>query len=305
MHHNLTHITLTGVDERTNLVALEALSERYPLVEWGILYSPKRQGQGGRYPSVALIERILATHAPASRLALHICGSGVQNLLDAAPCEIGLVRAVEARGGRVQLNFNQTADGLNLDAMAALLDRFQTVPFITQHNHGNSAVWTRLSAHTNHRVLFDASGGRGVEPESWPVPIPNVLCGYAGGLGPDNLHEALPAISAAAQSLPFWIDMEGKLRTEEDVFDLTLAESALKAASNALCLLSMSDDEVQAAVRFCDTCDDGEGYDVARDMMKRLEALGLVVDKKFGRFQQTLQLLDMRDALEARAAAIS
>lgn len=64
-------------------------------------------------------------------------------------------------------------------------------------------------------------------------------------------------------------------------------------------LAAMSEDEKQAALRFCDTCDDNEGYDVPRDMMKRLEALGLVKDKRFGRFEQTTLLLDIRDALQA------
>ncbi len=40
-------------------------------------------------------------------------------------------------------------------------------------------------------------------------------------------------------------------------------------------------------------------------MMKRLEVLGLVVDKKFGRFEQTDLLLDIRDALEAEVAVPS
>ena len=36
-------------------------------------------------------------------------------------------------------------------------------------------------------------------------------------------------------------------------------------------------------------------------MMKRLETFGLVIDKKFGRFEQTELLLDVRDELEAWA----
>ena len=61
----------------------------------------------------------------------------------------------------------------------------------------------------------------------------------------------------------------------------------------------MTNDEKKAALRFCETCDDNEGYDVPRAMMKRLEFLGLVIDKKFGRFEQTNLLLEIRDALEA------
>lgn len=64
-------------------------------------------------------------------------------------------------------------------------------------------------------------------------------------------------------------------------------------------LETMTDVEKKAALRFCETCDDNEGYDVPRPLMKRLEALGLVIDKKFGRFEQTDLLLEIRDALEA------
>ena len=61
---------------------------------------------------------------------------------------------------------------------------------------------------------------------------------------------------------------------------------------------TMTNDEKKAAMRFCETCDDNEGYDVPRSMMKRLETLGLVIDKKFGRFEQTALLLEIRDVLE-------
>ena len=66
-------------------------------------------------------------------------------------------------------------------------------------------------------------------------------------------------------------------------------------------LQAMSDEEKAAALRFCETCDDDEGYDVPRPMMKRLETRGLVIDKLFGRFEQTDLLLDVRDDLEAWA----
>ena len=61
---------------------------------------------------------------------------------------------------------------------------------------------------------------------------------------------------------------------------------------------TMTNDEKKAAMRFCETCDDNEGYAVPRSMMKRLETLGLVIDKKFGRFEQTALLLEIRDVLE-------
>jgi hypothetical protein len=50
---------------------------------------------------------------------------------------------------------------------------------------------------------------------------------------------------------------------------------------------SLTDDEKKAALRFCETCEDGEGYDVPKPMMKRLAALGLVVYKGFGVYEGT------------------
>lgn len=303
MYSKMTHITLTGVDDRTNLAALAALSELYPLVEWGFLYSPKRQGLGGRYPSVEMLANAFKTLPANARVALHVCGAGVPNILNGEPVVTALVEAVSSRGGRVQLNFNQTRASFDIDALSALLARFPALKFITQHNDANETVWKRLCGHANYIALFDSSGGNGIERSTWPAPLPGIHCGYAGGLGPDNLSAALVGIRDAAGGHPFWIDMEGKLRTPDDIFDLQRAEECLKAATTSLCLDWMSPEEVRAAVRFCETCDDDEGYDVPRTMMKRLEVLGLVVDKKFGRFEQTDLLLDIRNALEAEVAA--
>jgi len=304
-HQLLTHITLTGVDDHTNLAELANLSERFPLVEWGFLYSPKRQGHGGRYPSVATLLNAFRTLPDTVRIALHVCGAGVPNLLANEAEVTGLVEAVAARGGRVQLNFSQSRGGINLDALSTLLDRYPSLKVITQHNDANEGVWKRLCGHANYVALFDSSGGRGVERSAWPAPLHGIHCGYAGGLGPDNLAMELTRIRAAASGHPHWIDMEGKLRTEDDTFDLQRAEACLLEAMISLCLDWMSPEEVRAAVRFCETCDDDEGYDVPRAMMKRLEALGLVADKKFGRFEQTSLLLDIREALEAEITAAS
>ena len=56
-------------------------------------------------------------------------------------------------------------------------------------------------------------------------------------------------------------------------------------------VLQLTDVELAAALRFCETCEDGEGYDVPKPMMKRLASLGLVVPQPFGFYVGT-QLLD-------------
>lgn len=67
-------------------------------------------------------------------------------------------------------------------------------------------------------------------------------------------------------------------------------------------LATITHDEAKAAVRFCDTCDDDEGYDVPKSMMKRLAGLKLVEHKGGGYYQQTELLLDSREALERMVA---
>ena len=77
------------------------------------------------------------------------------------------------------------------------------------------------------KYLFDASGGRGLEPLEWPKHLQDWTCGYAGGLGPGNLRRELPRIAAAAGPFPYWIDMESKLRDDEDRFWIGLARLAM------------------------------------------------------------------------------
>jgi len=108
---NLTHCTLTGVDARSDLNTLRDLSRDFPKAEWGFLYSPSSQGQPGRYPSVEFLRKTFAklVYWPEVRVALHICGRGVADLLQMEPTVSLLVQHVEEHGGRVQLNFNARA----------------------------------------------------------------------------------------------------------------------------------------------------------------------------------------------------
>lgn len=230
----LTHCTLTGVDESTPLSAVAALSAQFPIAEWGFLYSPTRQGCGGRYPAVGFIRDAFESLPPNVRVALHVCGQGVPDLLYGADRGIvELVDLLKARSGRVQLNFNISAGLVTFTAIGSFLAKNPSLMVITQHNKANAEVWKALEYHKNHRVLFDASGGRGISPTGWPEPLPGVSCGYAGGLGPDNLEAQLEAIATVAGDQSVWADMEGKLRTDQDTLDLGRAEECLTIATVA------------------------------------------------------------------------
>lgn len=242
---HLTHCTLTGVDESTDLAALVALSAEFPVVEWGFLFSPKHAGQPGRYPSVATLERALDELPPEVRVALHVCGKGVRDLLTAVavgheelrkldPDEAAvasLVGQVAARNGRVQLNFDQRATPVDLGALGGLMEAFPDTVFITQHNSANAQVHESLLWVPNHAVLFDASGGRGTLPLAWSEPLPWTPCGHAGGLGPDNLEGELAEIAEVTGDRSTWVDMESRLRTVDDKFDLAQCRRSLEAVA--------------------------------------------------------------------------
>lgn len=232
---NLTHCTLTGVDETTSLEDLTLLSQKFPLVEWGFLYSPKQQGKPGRYPSIMTLVRAFQMLPAHVKVAMHVCGNGVHNLLAGNSSERKLLDLVAARGGRVQLNFNQNRKPIELDDLVKLLTTYPATTFITQDNHANHGVWEFVAKRYigNHAVLFDGSGGQGISCSEWPQPVP-IPCGYAGGLGPKNIHAELGRIAAVTGNRSTWVDMEGKIRRTDDQgvdwLDLEACHACLDAA---------------------------------------------------------------------------
>lgn len=212
-------VTLTGVDEQTDLNRLWELADQYPFAEFGILYSLSNQGSG-RYPTLNWLDNIVKrAESNPIPLALHVCGSMVRHLLNNTD-SIDQIHIFE----RIQLNFVSRVGDQEL--LSSLCDRFKDHIFITQHFPSNNMLHTS-KIRENHSILFDTSGGRGIIRKEWPNPFDSVVCGYAGGLGPDNLKEQLPLIEVASQGKPFWIDMESNLRTE-DKFDLNKVEQVLE-----------------------------------------------------------------------------
>lgn len=219
----LTHCTFTGIDHATDIHRLVDISRRFSYVEWGILYSPDRQG-AGRYPSSDFIAELLEALPEFVRVALHLCGRGVDQVLTGEGTAASLAKSVAQRQGRMQLNFNQSVRQFGADVLHKLFDRHPNLCIITQHNRANTNVVGMLRGQLRHCILFDASGGRGLQPEGWPEALQGQKCGYAGGLGPANIAIQLPAIATAAAGEPFWIDMEGKLRDDSDTLSLDACE---------------------------------------------------------------------------------
>ena len=194
-------ITFTGVDEYTSIDGMIKIADRYP-VEWGILFSPSRQGKDPRYPSVEVIEKVLARVHP-SLLAAHLCGGHSRRVMKGKQPQV----PVDLRAfSRVQVNSH--------DPDPEMISRFEVefgLDCIAQARgeafpDDRSILW-----------LFDQSGGRGEAPAKWPPhPHPHRLVGYAGGIGPHNVLDVIETIDAKA---PYWIDMESGVRVD-NVLDL-------------------------------------------------------------------------------------
>lgn len=205
-------ITFTGADEWTSIDGMVALARRYP-IEWGILFSPKRQGTDPRYPAGDAISRLLHT---GLRNSAHICGSYSGAIMDGAP--IASVFPIDLGWfTRVQINHAEPDpakllqyrhDGRKLSVIAQA--RGDTFP------DDNTVDW-----------LFDRSGGAGAAPATWPAhPGNGRLVGYAGGISPDNIRGVMSVLGQIEGR--YWIDMESGVRTD-DRFDLAKCRAVCEA----------------------------------------------------------------------------
>lgn len=217
--------TLVGADDTTSADALWLLSARYSFVEWAIHYNVDEEGCG-RYPSFAwisdLIDRI--EHAGTGwrpKFALHISGEALDDFIR------GVGDVVDAAGhfDRIQLNLHATQ--MRLSEFAMIFDRWRHKTIITRHNKQNSHLSILFASLRSHAFIFDTSLGCGIERLDWPTPLYGKICGYTGGLGPDNIVDQLPRIYSAAENRPFWIAAEQKMRGADNRFHLEKVERML------------------------------------------------------------------------------
>lgn len=240
----LDRVTITGADDSVKPLDLYDLSCEFPFVEWGILASGKRTDPIAgtpRFPCkawIASLQDMAAGSGGKIKLSLHLCGQFVRDLL------MGKTEKVPhwfsgPQFQRWQLNFHgEDHDfmiGPFLDALMTMCDRKQVIFQIDGHL-GHQFL---ADAHQDAKgapfecvPLFDVSHGAGVVPGEWPAPFDiDTYHGYAGGLGPDNLAEQIPLITKAANGCRFWIDMETKVRSDDDVvFDLAKVRKCLEIA---------------------------------------------------------------------------
>ena len=89
--------------------------------------------------------------------------------------------------------------------------------------------------HPDVSLLYDTSSGAGVLPYTWPSPMPDRRCGYAGGLGPDNLKAELEYLDYfLPENTVIWIDMETNVRTNAKL-DLDKVKKCIDIVEPYIC----------------------------------------------------------------------
>ncbi len=213
---NLQWVTITGADDTTSIPWMMELSARYPFLEWGILVSSSQEGRA-RFPSRAWMDEFaLAARDVHLNVCMHMCGRWVRQLLLGALDWNEVPRDVLRVCQRIQINTHAEVQPSALGMAQNILHVQQDRQVIFQWDGVNDHLSLAMKAlGVNAAALFDTSGGAGILPRSWPAPSPLLPCGYAGGLGPDNVAAQAATIEALCP-VPFWIDMERRVRTEDD-----------------------------------------------------------------------------------------
>jgi hypothetical protein len=237
----LTRVTITGADDGVDPGALIDLSASFQFVEWGLLGSDSRRGTT-RYPSDDWMRRFIEARGASSATvswAMHLCGYWSRLTMAGADGALTAIRSLAWRSfstPRVQLNgFSKYR--LPMLALAKQMPEFE---FILQCQHHDALVeagYLHLQHH-NTSVLWDTSGGRGVDDGWADIPYPAnreaPKYGWAGGITEHNIVAKIEQVLRdndlpALRDAECWLDLETGARTD-DRFDLDKVRRVLELA---------------------------------------------------------------------------
>ena len=227
----LERVTLTGVDETTNLAGLMELAAEYPRAEFAALAGSRTDSGDPEYPGRATIHLLGEMGELGVRTALHLCGSMAREVAIEGS---SLDEILELCRGysRVQVNlaaewFGQERTQRTREGVIAFAETVLAETVILQHRGDWSSIPVE---HPKVDYLFDLSGGEGVDSlDVWPPPPGGRAVGYAGGIGPDNIAEAL-TFTRGYPDERLWLDMQTKLRDANHRFDMRKARMVCQVA---------------------------------------------------------------------------
>ena len=223
-------VTITGADDEINPADLVSLSKLYPFVEWGILFSKSTSYGTKRYPtrnwrSALYAEAMGGETMP--NLSAHLCGEFAEDRLKYFE---HVSTEVETFYRRIQFNRFNKDNRSAVEDYAAHCGAQVIIPI----NKKTSSVVDTIGVIVKPfiSVLFDTSGGRGVDDGILPEDLPEFnMCGFAGGITEENIEDKLKQLSLRYGEAPFWIDLETGARDLENNFSLSQVERILRKAS--------------------------------------------------------------------------
>lgn len=213
----LKKITFSGIDEEVEIQNLISLSEAFKetiSIEWGVLLSPKNGRP--RYPSLEWIEKLAKPIAKNKiNAAGHLCGKFAKTFIQGSSNELPLDLDMF---DRIQINLGPYIEESNEELIYNSIRNQNYNCFILQVGN-NYDKTIEIAKYLKKRLckielLYDCSGGNGIEQSSWPQSHQDFVCGFAGGLSPENISEKLNVINHITNNKPFWIDMESGIRTD-------------------------------------------------------------------------------------------
>src|SRR6202041_129470 len=124
----INSITITGADDSIEPQQLIDLQNKYPFVEWGILFSTKRTGTP-RYPSANWIDSFLSYRFLGT--SAHLCGDYAKAILLG---DDSFLQLTEGKFSRVQINHNFAQSPNGVDKLQSIIEDWPNISFIIQKN---------------------------------------------------------------------------------------------------------------------------------------------------------------------------
>lgn len=222
---NINRVTITGADDKVDPRFLLRLTDEYPFVEWGILFSKPKEGQQ-RYPSDHWVQHLLEYGLP---LSAHFCGWYAREVLEKA--NTGIITKLSKQFNRIQLNYNfKRSSKHNLIPILRYAEKHPDRSIILQYNKSNAETLNKFMVNglpENIHFLYDSSGGRGTEIQSISDPIGKQYTGYSGGIHSKNISRICAWIYKHNSKCDAWIDLESGARTNNE-FDLKKVQHILQ-----------------------------------------------------------------------------
>ena len=216
-------VTFAGLDDTADLEKLKEIRSLYFTVEWGIRLAVEREGGDAGLPDIGWICRL----APELNLSAELQGKYASDFLQGDDVEL-MAHYSECwpQFRRIQIDSPSVRAEVDLPGLARLMEKNAEKQLVYRVRDQNLEVVDALVAQgISCSTLFDQSEVQELAQKKWPKGIKRfAACGYAGGLGPDNIYKQLSPILNAAQSAErWWVEIDSSLRTKEDgraVFNL-------------------------------------------------------------------------------------